>query len=100
MAHYAIGDIQGCAAAFPPLLRAVSFQAARDKLWLVGDLVNRGPDSLAVLREVMRLGKSAVTVLGNHDLHLLATVAGGRAMSATDTFADVLGARELGVIVD
>ena len=100
MAHYAIGDIQGCAAAFDALMRAVSFRPSRDKLWLVGDLVNRGPDSLAVLREVMRLGKSAVTVLGNHDLHLLATVAGGRAMSATDTFADVLGAPELGRIVD
>jgi len=100
MAHYAIGDIQGCAAAFHALLRAVSFRPSRDTLWLVGDLVNRGPDSLAVLREVMRLGDSVVTVLGNHDLHLLATVAGGRAMSAGDTFADVLGAPDCGTVVD
>jgi bis(5'-nucleosyl)-tetraphosphatase (symmetrical) len=100
MAHYAIGDIQGCAAAFHVLLRAVSFRPSRDKLWLVGDLVNRGPHSLAVLREVMRLGRSVVTVLGNHDLHLLATVAGCREMAATDTFSDVLGAYDSGSIVD
>ena len=100
MAHYAIGDIQGCAAAFHALLRAVSFRPSRDTLWLVGDLVNRGPESLTVLREVMRLGSSAVTVLGNHDLHLLAVVAGGRTVSPSDTFADVLGAPDLAELVD
>ena len=100
MAHYAIGDIQGCSAAFDTLLKAVSFRPSRDKLWLVGDLVNRGPDSLGVLRKVMALGRSVVTVLGNHDLHLLATVAGGRELSPADTFHEVLAARDAKHIVD
>ncbi len=72
MAHYAIGDLQGCHAEFMALLERLRFDAARDRLWLTGDLVNRGPDSLAVLREVRALGPRVTTVLGNHDLHLLA----------------------------
>ena len=74
MRLFAIGDIQGCATAFDALLRRIAFRPSRDKLWLVGDLVNRGPDSLAVMRRVMGLGRSVTCVLGNHDLHLLATV--------------------------
>jgi bis(5'-nucleosyl)-tetraphosphatase (symmetrical) len=100
MALYAIGDIQGCNAAFDALLRAVGFRPSRDKLWLVGDLVNRGPDSLGVLRKVMSLGRSAVAVLGNHDLHLLATVAGRRELSPADTFHEVLAAPDAGRIID
>jgi bis(5'-nucleosyl)-tetraphosphatase (symmetrical) len=72
MAHYAIGDLQGCHAEFMALLERVRFDATRDALWLTGDLVNRGPDSLAVLREVRSLGGRVTVVLGNHDLHLLA----------------------------
>ena len=100
MRLFAIGDIQGCADAFDTLLRKIAFRPSRDRLWLVGDLVNRGPDSLAVLRRVMGLGTSVTCVLGNHDLHLLATVAGRRQLSPADTFHDVLEAPDLADIVD
>ena len=100
MRLFAIGDIQGCAAAFDLLLRKIAFRPARDRLWLVGDLVNRGPDSLGVVRRVMSLGRSVTCVLGNHDLHLLATVAGRRELSPADTFHDVLEAPDLDSIVD
>jgi bis(5'-nucleosyl)-tetraphosphatase (symmetrical) len=72
MAIHAIGDIQGCHAEFMALLDLIRFDPARDRMWLTGDLVNRGPASLAVLREVRAMGERAVVVLGNHDLHLLA----------------------------
>src|SRR5512141_2917109 len=92
MALYAIGDIQGCHTELCELLDLVGFSAASDRLWLVGDLVNRGPGSLAVLREVHALGDAAVTVLGNHDLHLLTIAAGHRKPHAGDTLDDVLAA--------
>ena len=72
MALYAIGDLQGCHAEFMALLERIRFDAGRDRLWLTGDLVNRGPDSLSVLREVKSIGTAVTVVLGNHDLHLLA----------------------------
>ena len=100
MRLFAIGDIQGCAAAFDLLLRKIAFRPSRDRLWLVGDLVNRGPDSIGVLRRVMSLGRSVTCVLGNHDLHLLATVAGRRELSPADTFHDVLDAPDLDAIID
>ena len=76
MAIYAIGDLQGCYDPFRHLLDEIEFNPAKDKLWLTGDLVSRGPKSLKTLRYVMSLGDSVVTVLGNHDLHLLALARG------------------------
>ncbi|HEY5624325.1 MAG TPA: symmetrical bis(5'-nucleosyl)-tetraphosphatase [Gammaproteobacteria bacterium] len=100
MTLYAIGDIQGCARAFSELLGAIDFDPGSDELWLVGDLVNRGPASLEVLREVIGLGDRATVVLGNHDLHLLASAAGVRQPQPGDTFATVLGAPDAGNILD
>ena len=92
MATYAIGDVQGCYRSLRKLLKKIHFTPGDDQLWFTGDLVNRGPDSLSVLRLVKELGQSAVTVLGNHDLHLLAIAAGKRALKKSDTVADVLDA--------
>ena len=92
MATYAIGDVQGCADALRRLLDALGFERSRDCLWFVGDLVNRGPDSLATLRLVKDLGERAVTVLGNHDFHLLAVSAGHAKMHRGDTLKQVLEA--------
>ena len=94
MATYAIGDVQGCSDELDTLLDAVRFDPAHDRLWLVGDLVNRGPDSLAVLRKVRALGTSAITVLGNHDLHLLAVALTDRKAKAQDTFTALLAATD------
>lgn len=94
MALYAIGDIQGCHAEFLDLLSLIGFSAERDRLWLVGDLVNRGPASLAVLREVIALGDRATAVLGNHDFHLLTIAAGHRRPHRGDTLSEILEASD------
>lgn len=92
MAIYAIGDIQGCYFEFRQLLEQFDFNNSKDTLWLVGDLVNRGPDSLQVLRFVKSLGDNAITVLGNHDLHLLAVAAGKAELHRSDTLEEILNA--------
>lgn len=92
MAIYAIGDIQGCFDEFEELLRRLRFQRGRDQLWCVGDLVNRGPRSLEVLRFVSSLGDDARIVLGNHELNLMAIAAGLRQLRPQDTVQDILGA--------
>jgi len=94
MSLYAIGDIQGCHAELCQLLDMVGFSPGSDRLWLVGDLVNRGPGSLAVLREVKALGDAAVTVLGNHDFHLLTVAAGHARQHKRDTIAPILEASD------
>jgi bis(5'-nucleosyl)-tetraphosphatase (symmetrical) len=97
---YAIGDVQGCARELEALLDAIRFEPDSDRLWLVGDLVNRGPSSEAALRRIMGLGDAVTTVLGNHDLHLLAAAAGVRAPGSKDTFGDVLAADDAEELLD
>lgn len=93
MATYAIGDIQGCFHSLQALLERCAFDPARDRLWLVGDLINRGPRSLETLRFVRDLGDRAVTVLGNHDLYLLMVAEGAaRFRGKDDTLHAVLDA--------
>jgi len=92
MALYAIGDVQGCDAELGALLGALRFSADRDRLWFVGDLVNRGPDSLAVLRRIRALGDAATVTLGNHDLHLLAVAFGSARARSDDTLSEILAA--------
>jgi bis(5'-nucleosyl)-tetraphosphatase (symmetrical) len=99
MARYAIGDLQGCHDEFRALLRLLHFSADRDQLWLTGDLVNRGPQSLAALRLVRSLEGNLATVLGNHDLHLLAAACGGRVRKG-DTLDDILAAPDRGALID
>ncbi|UTA48609.1 symmetrical bis(5'-nucleosyl)-tetraphosphatase [Simiduia sp. 21SJ11W-1] len=99
MATYAVGDIQGCFEPLQRLLAEVNFNPAQDTLWVAGDLVNRGPDSLAVIRFLRSLGDAVVPVLGNHDLHFLAVAEGVKPPSKGDTLEDLLAAPELADIV-
>lgn len=92
MALYMIGDVQGCDSALQRLLNKISFSPSRDTLYLLGDLVNRGPDSAGVLRRLMGYGAAAQCLLGNHDLHLLAASVGARKTSRKDTLGNVLQA--------
>jgi len=93
MARFAIGDVQGCAAELRALLAQLRFSADRDQLWFVGDLVNRGPESLQCLRLIRALGDNAVVVLGNHDLHLLALTFGSKLSDKPgDTLRELLRA--------
>ena len=92
MALYCIGDIQGCDSALERLLDLIGFSASRDTVYLLGDLVNRGPDSAAVLRRCMAHGDALRPLLGNHDLHLLAAAHGARKPSRRDTLARILEA--------
>ncbi len=92
--HYLIGDIQGCRSALERLLEKIGFSASRDRLHVLGDLVNRGPDSLGVLRRLAVLGDAANCLLGNHDLHLLAVAYGVRPLHRTDTLTALLESPE------
>ena len=99
MATYAIGDIQGCYDPLRRLLDYISFDETKDRLWFVGDLVNRGPQSLEVLRFVRGLGEAALMVLGNHDLHLVMQAEGYGKANKEDTLAEVLAAPDRGELM-
>lgn len=100
MSLYCIGDLQGCLLPFQRLLEKIDFSPSRDTLFLLGDLVNRGPDSLGVLRSLTALGDSAQCLLGNHDLHLLALSQGVRKPGRMDTAQDVLRAPDGDALLD
>ncbi|HEX4985854.1 MAG TPA: symmetrical bis(5'-nucleosyl)-tetraphosphatase [Burkholderiales bacterium] len=100
MATYAIGDLQGCLDPLRQLLGEAGFRESADRLWLVGDLVNRGPQSLEVLRYVKSLGARATCVLGNHDLHLLMVAEGRAKAHREDTLGAILAAPERGELLD
>jgi len=92
MATWAIGDLQGCLEDFRCLLKKIRFKPDCDQLWLSGDLVNRGPDSLGTLRLCHELQDNLISVLGNHDLHMLAVMDGAVSFKRKDTFDDILNA--------
>jgi bis(5'-nucleosyl)-tetraphosphatase (symmetrical) len=100
MALYAIGDIQGCDAELGSLLKAVHFSVDRDRLWFVGDLVNRGPESLRALRRIRALGDAATVTLGNHDLHLLAVAFGQARLRSDDTLDEILAAHDRDTLLE
>lgn len=92
--HFLIGDLQGCRAPFERLLAEIDFSPSRHRLHVLGDLVNRGPDNLGVLRRLAGFGDAATCLLGNHDLHLLAVAAGVRKPHRSDTIDDILQSPE------
>lgn len=98
--NYLIGDLQGCCDAFERLLARIDFSPSRDRLWLLGDLVNRGPASLATLRTLSALGHAATCLLGNHDLHLLAVAHGVRPAHRSDTLQPILQAPDREPLLD
>jgi bis(5'-nucleosyl)-tetraphosphatase (symmetrical) len=100
MALYAIGDVQGCDEELGALLDTLRFSPDRDRLWFVGDLVNRGPDSLGVLRRIRALGDAATVTLGNHDLHLLAVAFGSAPVRSGDTLEETLAAPDRAALLE
>lgn len=100
MATYAIGDVQGCYTQLRELLDKIGYRDDRDKLWFAGDIVNRGPESLRTLRFIKSLGENAITVLGNHDLHLLAIANGRGKQNKKDTLDDILTAADSENLLD
>ena len=98
--RYLIGDLQGCCDAFERLLAEIGFSPSRDHVWLLGDMVNRGPQSLAALRRCHAFGDAAGCLLGNHDLHLLAVACGADAPRRGDTLDDILAAPDAAALLD
>ena len=100
MSTYVIGDLHGCHAEFVRLLDAVNFSPTHDTLWLVGDVINRGPGSLACLQEAQALGSAVRCVLGNHDFHLLVVARGGGKLKKNDTLDDILASSQRESLLD
>lgn len=100
MATYAIGDIQGCLEPLKALLKKIKFTPSQDKLWIAGDLINRGPDSLQTLRFLYSIREHINIVLGNHDLHLLAVAAGFKKPTPSDTLDEILAAPDRAKLLD
>jgi bis(5'-nucleosyl)-tetraphosphatase (symmetrical) len=100
MAIYAIGDLQGCYDELLRLLDLITFDEHSDQLWFVGDLVNRGPKSLETLRFIKSLGNSAITVLGNHDMHLLAAACSVPSSNKKEALNQVLVAPDRDELID
>ncbi len=100
MATYAIGDIQGCFSHFKNLLSIINFNSHKDRLWLVGDIVNRGPESLKTLKYIKNLGKSVTMVLGNHDIHLIKLAGGNENQKNGDTLSETLASPDIQEIID
>ena len=100
MAVYAIGDVQGCYDDLMGLLDEIQFDPSKDRLWFAGDLVNRGPDSLRTIRFIRDLGDKAITVLGNHDLHMLALAKNRAPVRRTDTLEEILTAPDCDELMD
>lgn len=100
MAIYCVGDVQGCDDALERLLAQIDFSPSRDTVYLLGDLVNRGPDSVQVLRRCMNADGAILSLLGNHDLHLLAVAHGARKPSPRDTLSPILQAHDRMVLLD
>ena len=94
MANYAIGDIQGCYKEFKLALKKVNFNLDEDYLWLVGDLINRGPDSLKLLKYIYKIKERTHIVLGNHDLHFLACFYGQRKLAKADTISKLMQSKK------
>lgn len=100
MATYAVGDLQGCLEPLKKLLTKVNFNVATDKLWLTGDLINRGPQSLEALRFIYAMRDNVITVLGNHDLHLLAVAHDQRKVGRGDTLDEILAAPDCQLLLE
>lgn len=100
MATYVIGDLQGCFTELEDLLALIKFDSRQDQLWLTGDLVNRGPESLECLRYLRSLGDAAISVLGNHDIHLLAVYYADQPKNESDTFEELLSAPDCGQLME
>lgn len=100
MSTYAVGDIQGCLEPLQALLIKINFSPAKDSLWVAGDLINRGPESLQTLRLLYHLRDSSKIVLGNHDLHLLASAAGYRSPTPSDTINEIITAPDRDVLLE